>query len=260
MMKVVEAVVGLLSGGVGIVLWLSVFLPVLGRHPLSYFARHSFRDVWWRHRTDSERRRIWLGLMLCMSGGILTWVLIAQDLRGPQGNSAASGPAREQAVPDRQGAEEHAPSAPKSVDSKPKEMASTVGVSSHGSMWKVNWDITTYPLWGKLLLGYIMIGLCTQLPGVAYGHFLRMPRFYYLEDFGILAKIAVGIGWLLYTVALWPTPFLRAGLNAIALQLVILGVMSSLVLAAYAKTGLMTSVVVLCSAGLSMILARPRGL
>lgn len=213
-------------------------------------------------RTEQRRSgyRSWLGLAVCVCGAILMWTLIARDLPDPQGNSAAGVPASRQAVPDRGGTGVSSPSTSNLTDSKPKEAVLTSAAAPRESRHRVNCDITTYPLWCKLLFGYIMIGLCTQLPGVAYGHFLKMHRFYFLEDSGILAKMAVGIGWFLYSVVLWPTPFLRVGLNLIALQLVILGVMSSLVLAAYAKTGLVAGIVVLCAAGLSMILARPRGL
>jgi len=124
----------------------------------------------------------------------------------------------------------------------------------------MTYDITTTPLWLKAAVSYLLVGFCTQLPGVLYGHFLMMRRFQILQRSSVMTKTLAGLGWLIYTTLLWPTPFLRAGINLIALQLMLLGVISSLVLVNFGSSlGKALGIVVIAGI-LAMVLARPRGL
>jgi len=77
-----------------------------------------------------------------------------------------------------------------------------------------------------LIVTYLLIGFCTQLPGVVYGHFLQLSYFRSLQYSGLLTKFMVGIIWLIFTSVLWPIPFFRAGLNYIALERVAVGILS----------------------------------
>lgn len=84
------------------------------------------------------------------------------------------------------------------------------------------------PIWGKVVIIYLMIGFCTQLPGVAYGYFLRLRHFQWLFTAPLAIKIVVGLLWLVYTIPFWPTPFLRARLNIHALEMIVIGLLAGL--------------------------------
>ena len=108
-----------------------------------------------------------------------------------------------------------------------------------------------------LLLTYFLIGYCTQLPGFIYGHFLDLTYFTRLRNSGFLAKLVVGTAWLIFTIVLWPTPFIRTGLNYIALELVAIGVLTAYVIVKWASMSLLVALVVIIAGMVSIFLARP---
>jgi hypothetical protein len=65
--------------------------------------------------------------------------------------------------------------------------------------------------------------------------------------------------WIPFTILLWPVPFLRAGLNLVALGLIVLGVLAAAGLIWYVTTIAGAGGVVLLSGLVSLFLARPRG-
>jgi len=121
-------------------------------------------------------------------------------------------------------------------------------------------SLSQLALWQKLLLGYVVVGYCTQLPGVAFGHFLFLPHFRHLQQSDPLSKALAGIAWLVFTTILWPTPFLRAGLNMLAIELIVLGIIGSVLLVTVADSTPWILAVLAASTILSLALARRRGL
>lgn len=84
------------------------------------------------------------------------------------------------------------------------------------------------PLPVQVIVCYLLIGLCTQLPGVVYGHFLHLSQFRQYASSGFATKFGVGVRWLVFTTVLWFVPFLRAGVTWISLALVALGLATSI--------------------------------
>lgn len=124
----------------------------------------------------------------------------------------------------------------------------------------MDFSLSQLVLWQKLLLGYLVVGYCTQLPGVVFGHFLHLSRFRHLRQSGPFAKFVAGIAWLAYTTVLWPTPFLRVGLNMLAIELIVLGLIGSVLLVTVADTTPWILAVIAVITVLSPVLARRRGL
>lgn len=108
-----------------------------------------------------------------------------------------------------------------------------------------------------LILTYLLIGFCTQLPGVIYGHFLQLPFFCHLQYSCFLTKFIVGIFWLIFTSVLWSIPFLFSGLNYIALELVAVGVLSAYIIVNWASTPLTATLTVVVAGVVAIFLARP---
>ena len=124
----------------------------------------------------------------------------------------------------------------------------------------MDFSLSHLALWQKVLLGYLLVGYCTQLPGIAFGYFLFIPRFRHLQQSSIFAKFIAGIGWLLFTTLLWPTTFLRVGLNLIAIELVVLGLIGTILLLTMAKTIPWIVGVIVAITIASLVLARRRRL
>jgi hypothetical protein len=103
-------------------------------------------------------------------------------------------------------------------------------------------------------------GYSTQLPGVAFGHFLYLGHFRHLQQSGFLAKFIAGVAWLAFTTVLWPTPFLRAGLNMLAIELIVAGLLGSVLLVTVADTLPWIAAVAVGVTVLSLALAQRRGL
>lgn len=124
----------------------------------------------------------------------------------------------------------------------------------------MRWEPQAISMWVKAFITYLFIGWCTQLPG---GIFYRcyLPLRLLGEGYkrhGIRIVLKTPVGWIPFTILLWPVPFLRAGLNLIAVELVMVGILSSVVLIGYV-TSLLGAVLVVIIAGLvSIYLARPR--
>jgi len=111
----------------------------------------------------------------------------------------------------------------------------------------------------KLLIYYLMIGWCTQLPGGLFRRYL--PLWMLRENYdshGTRALLDTPFVWIPFTILLWPIPFLRVGANRSALVLVVVGVLSSAALISYITT-LSGALVVVILAGLgSVYLVKPR--
>lgn len=116
------------------------------------------------------------------------------------------------------------------------------------------------PLWQKVIIGYLVVGYSTQLPGVAFGHFVYLGHFRHLQPRGVFHKFVAAIAWLALTTVLWPTPFLRAGLNMLAIELIVVGLIGSVLLVTIADTLPWIAVVVAGLTILSLALAQRRGL
>lgn len=128
-------------------------------------------------------------------------------------------------------------------------------------------SLSQLPLWLKALLIYLAIGYCTQLPGVAFGHFLSLPYFRRLRrrllPEGLDAplaetsmKILMGLVWLLITTPLWPMPLLRAGLNIIAMELVTIGLIGAILMLTVVDSITWLAIVVAAMTIVSLLLAR----
>ncbi len=116
------------------------------------------------------------------------------------------------------------------------------------------------PIWLKMLIFYLLIGWCTQLPGGLFRCYPR--RWVVLDNFerhGARALLDTPFAWIPFTILLWPVPFLRAGLNVVALALIVVGVLSSVAIVGYVTTVLGAVLVVLLAGLVSVYLARPRG-
>ena len=113
------------------------------------------------------------------------------------------------------------------------------------------------PLWSKIIIVYLMIGFCTQLPGVVYGFFLSLQRFQNLASARLGTKIIVGILWLVYTTFFWPIPFFRAGLNIHALKLAGIGLLGGILILHHGVTEphLIVSIGIVIAAGVFSLLA-----
>ncbi len=124
----------------------------------------------------------------------------------------------------------------------------------------MQWELQAASIWVKALITYVLIGWCTQLPGaIFYRRYLplRLLGEGY-ERHGIRILLETPVGWIPFAILLWPVPFLRAGLNLVAIELVIVGILSSVALIGYV-TSLLGAVLVVILAGLvSMFLAKPR--
>lgn len=121
-------------------------------------------------------------------------------------------------------------------------------------------SLSELALWQKLLIGYLVVGYSTQLPGVAFGNFLYLEHFRHLQESGIFAKFVAGIAWLALTTMIWPTPFLRAGLNMLAIELIVSGLIGSILLVTIADTLPWIAATVVGVTMLSLALAQRRGL
>ena len=101
----------------------------------------------------------------------------------------------------------------------------------------MQWELQTAPMWLKALVMYFLIGWCTQLPGaIFYRRYLplRLVLDGY-ERHGARVFLETPIGWILFAILLWPAPFVRAGLNLIAVALALIGLVCSLALTIYVK-------------------------
>jgi hypothetical protein len=124
----------------------------------------------------------------------------------------------------------------------------------------VSFDLQSAPLWVKFIVVYFLIGWCTQLPGGLfrpYKHRWAVSRNYAL--YGSRALLDTPFVWIPFTILLWPVSFLRAGLNLVALGLILLGVLAAAGLIRYVTTIAAAGGVVLVSGLVSLYLARPRG-
>ncbi len=124
----------------------------------------------------------------------------------------------------------------------------------------MEFSLSQLSMWQKLVLGYILVGYCTQLPGVAFGHFMFLPHFRHLQQSGPFTKFVAGILWLVFTTMLWPIPFLRAGLNILAIELIVLGLIGTVLLVTMLETIPWILGVVAAITIISLVLARRRGL
>ena len=115
------------------------------------------------------------------------------------------------------------------------------------------------PLGLKVLLAYALIGVCTQIPGTLYGHFLRGPLRQYAGA-PPLVKMILGLYWLAISVSLWPRPFLAAGLNLIALELLGVGLIASVLILHFASTWSMAGLIACLAPVAAVVIARRRGL
>ena len=125
----------------------------------------------------------------------------------------------------------------------------------------IQWEFSTAPMWAKVLVAYLLVGWCTQLPGALF-YRRYVPRHLIREGYerrGARILLETPIGWLLFTVLLWPVPFVRAGLNVVALALILVGVVCSVALITYVTTLLQALVAVAIATSVSLLLARPRG-
>jgi len=120
-------------------------------------------------------------------------------------------------------------------------------------------ELLSTPNWLKILITYLLIGWCTQLPG---GLFRRYRPFRIVLDnyerHGARALLDIPFIWIPFTILLWPVPFLRVGLNWVALVLVTVGVVSSVVIIGYVTSVLGVILVVVLVGVFSVFLARPR--
>ncbi len=121
-------------------------------------------------------------------------------------------------------------------------------------------SLSQLAIWQKVLIGYSVVGYSTQLPGVAFGHFLYLGHFRHLQQAGFFAKLIAGIAWLAFTTVLWPTPFLRAGLNMLAIELIVVGLIGSVLVVTIADTLPWIATVLAAVTVLSLALAQRRGL
>jgi len=124
----------------------------------------------------------------------------------------------------------------------------------------MQWELHSAPIWIKALITYLLIGWCTQLPGaIFYRRYL--PRWLVgdgYERHGLRIFLERPIGWIAFTVFLWPVPFVRGGLNLIGVVLALIGLVCSLVLTIYAKGFWEAVGAVVIATVLSLFLARPR--
>jgi len=122
----------------------------------------------------------------------------------------------------------------------------------------MQWELQAASMWVKALITYLLIGWCTQLPGaIFYRRYLplRLLREGY-ERHGICIFLETPVGWIPFTILLWPVSFLRAGLNLVAVALVVAGVLSSVALIGYVTTVLGAVLVIMLAGLVSMYLAR----
>jgi len=121
-------------------------------------------------------------------------------------------------------------------------------------------NFTTLPLLLKIFVLYLVVGYCVQLPGVVLGHFLNLRQFQQYRNSNIIVKIFVGIFWLVYTILFWPKPFLRIGFNILAIELIVVGLLASFIIFYIGTTFIIVIAIILAAGGLSVTLARHRGL
>lgn len=110
----------------------------------------------------------------------------------------------------------------------------------------------------NLLLIYLMIGVCTQLPGVIFGYFLNINYFRKFKKANLFTRLFAGIFWLVFTIIAWPIPFIRVGINKIAFMLMSIGFISSLIILEVTTTLLSDSIIFLIATSISLIIARPK--
>jgi hypothetical protein len=121
-------------------------------------------------------------------------------------------------------------------------------------------DFTILPLWLRIFVLYLVVGYCVQLPGVVFGHFLNLTQFQQYRNSNILVKILAGIFWLVFTILFWPIPFLRVGFNILAIELIVTGLLASFIMFYAGTTFIIVIAIILVAGGLSVALARHRGL
>ncbi len=109
----------------------------------------------------------------------------------------------------------------------------------------------------ELIITYLLVGMCVQLPGVAWGHFLRLRWFRPVADAGWPIKVLAGLPWLCFTAVFWPIQYLSGPLNLFAIELVALGLIGSILVCQFVPASCTLLVVVGCAA-LSIFLARRR--
>ena len=113
--------------------------------------------------------------------------------------------------------------------------------------------------WWHLVITYLLIGFCTQMPGgILYRRYLppRLIREGY-ERHGSRIFLETPIVWVPFTILFWPIPFLRVGLNYIAVELVAVGILSGYIVIKLAPTLWADALIVIIAAVLPVFLARP---
>jgi hypothetical protein len=113
--------------------------------------------------------------------------------------------------------------------------------------------------WWHLVLIYLLIGFCTQLPGdILYRRYLppRLIREGY-ERHGARIFLETPIVWIPFTILFWPIPFLRVGLNYIAVELLAVGILSAYIVIKLASTLWADALTIIIAGAISVFLARP---
>jgi hypothetical protein len=112
--------------------------------------------------------------------------------------------------------------------------------------------------WWHLVLIYLLIGFCTQLPGdILYRRYLppRLIREGY-ERHGARIFLETPIVWIPFTILFWPIPFLRVGLNYIAVELLAVGILSAYIVIKLASTLWADALTIIIAGAISVFLAR----
>jgi hypothetical protein len=121
-------------------------------------------------------------------------------------------------------------------------------------------DFTKLMLGQKLLLSYLLVGYATQCPAVYLGYFLYIDRFRHLKKSSFFVKSLAGLYWLCFTSILWPIPFLRAGLNWFAIELILVGIIGAILILAFATTFIKFILILFGITILCIVIARIRGI
>ena len=113
--------------------------------------------------------------------------------------------------------------------------------------------------WWHLVLTYLLIGFCTQLSGdILYRRYLppRLIREGYKRH-GARFFLETPIVWIPFTILFWPIPFLRVGLNYIAVELLAVGILSAYIVIKLASTLWADALTIIIVGVISVFLARP---